>query len=473
MYEPVLSIDLGASYTKLAIRENAIPDRMGERSTTPRLLAVDGDILIPSLGMESRASESEWFFGADAAKMNPSGRILHRNWKAQLFKETLDEDCISAAFVAREFMSWLRKRLLDAGIDPTRYEVRVALPAFNVSDRVGRVIARCMELAGWRSPRISKTTEPHANAIGLFSRGDNVVARNRDGEFLLNFARMFGHNNVYIARARTGVLHGAGQSLVKIAIVDIGAFTTDISLVTFDTRASGGPLDDGWAGIEEESHRLGVIGAMDEPVLAELSGRHGFTSSLLSFDTTERIKQNLYKHEPYDLVLEGRGVVTLGDKEDEAIVERHASSFAEGVAVHATRMLAESRPDHVFLTGGGALIDVLSRHLTTCLHRDLSISPDHVIRELVSHAPSDVATDADEKLFEWRASGIGLHRLATALGGASVILQARKQDGPRPVAPIPSPTRAAVRLRDETTCLCRGLNPDCCFCGGTGMRRSP
>ena len=70
--------------------------------------------------------------------------------------------------------------------------------------------------------------EPHANTIGLFSKGRNVVARNADG-LAPNYGEMFGQGNVYIQAARGFTLFDNHANLITVAVVDIGAFTTDLA----------------------------------------------------------------------------------------------------------------------------------------------------------------------------------------------------------------------------------------------------
>ena len=54
--------------------------------------------------------------------------------------------------------------------------------------------------------------------------------------------------------------------LVTTLIVDIGAFTTDIALLTFDTRSE----NDGLSNIQQESYALGVINELDAPLFKSI-----------------------------------------------------------------------------------------------------------------------------------------------------------------------------------------------------------
>src|SRR5690606_22960826 len=144
---------------------------------------------------------------------------------------------------------------------------RVAMPAFKNFDDQAALIARCMDLSGWDDPSlVLKVTEPRANALGLFSEGRNIVRRNRNGELMPDYGRMFGQQNVYIQAARGFVLHGGHSNLVTVMVVDIGAFTTDIASLTFDVTA----MSDGLSAIRQESHALGVINELDKPLFDAL-----------------------------------------------------------------------------------------------------------------------------------------------------------------------------------------------------------
>jgi hypothetical protein len=74
----------------------------------------------------------------------------------------------------------------------------------------------------------------------------------------------------------------------------------------------------------------------------------------------------------------------------------------------------------------------------------------------------------------WQETGEGLHRLATALGGTSVVLQADvksvQSGGSRPAAREPASNKVDARF---ITCRCQGGNKDCCFCGGRGFYAKP
>lgn len=76
--------------------------------------------------------------------------------------------------------------------------------------------------------------------------------------------------------------------------------------------------------------------------------------------------------------------------------------------------------------------------------------------------------DGTECWRAWQTTGESLARIATAVGGASVILQAAaepQRTGPREPVRLPQP------VSDYVSCKCQGGNKDCCFCDGRGSYR--
>jgi hypothetical protein len=167
----------------------------------------------------------------EAAKLTPSGQMeVFQNWKSDLFQGETEKAFADSTAVAIKFFEWLKVRLEEAGINLRKCETRVAMPAFeNLGEKAG-LIARCMDHAGWDDPSlILKVTEPHANTIGLFTRGRNAGGRDPFGEVLLNYSKMFGQDHEYIQRARNATLFDSQEREVKVMVVDIGGFTTDIA----------------------------------------------------------------------------------------------------------------------------------------------------------------------------------------------------------------------------------------------------
>lgn len=447
MYEPVLSIDFGASYTKVARRSACNPRPGHPYDSRAEPVIIDQDILIPSLAIHTKQSRAPWLFGRQAAELTPDGKMeVFQNWKASLFHSQNNKDSAAAAIVAEQFFRWLKDKLETAGVDVQKFHTRVAMPAFKTFDEQALLIARCMDLAGWDSPRILKATEPHANLLGLFSEGRNFATHPPHDEILLDYRRMFGESSTYVRHAR-GSIFGTHERLLTVAVVDIGAFTTDIASLTFDFN-SDDDMGDGLRYLRQESYVLGVINELDRPVFSALKSLHGINWAEVSFKETEIVKQSLYHGKPWSLLTKGQGTINLGGEQDQETVKVQAAHFADRLWKKVSDFFKPQKPKKVYLTGGGGLIPALAEPLAQ-----------HLSANGIIVAPLTYAGSVEQNL----------QRVATALGGASLILQAPglrndPEDGlPRRLPPIPDPLPDAY-----SGCSCQGGNKDCCFCGGRG-----
>lgn len=462
MFEATLSIDLGASYTKVAFRPACVPEGIGMSRQESKVVMIDNNPLIPSLAVRTRNVGQQWVFGRQAAAMKPNKEMqVFQNWKADLFRPINDKDSAAASIIAHRFFEWLRTKLQALGINIKQCQTRIAMPAFETFDQNAFLVARCLDLSGWDDPTlILKVREPHANILGLLSYGKNVVMQGTAGNQTPHYSKMFGAENPYIQAARGFTLFGTHGNLLTVMAVDIGAFTTDLAQMTFDFTEPA----DGLRAIKQESHPLGIINQMDRPFFAELEKQHGFSWSGHSFFEREDCKMSLYQGRTYPLqTFVGKAPVTLelGTEKDMAQIESFAASFAGAVSEKIEKMATDIRPSHVFLTGGGNLVKPIS----TRLQKFLANQGIRVVR--VDDATDATGTD-DQR--PWSQTGETLHRLATTIGGASVILQ-------EAAAPV-QPDRQSLRqhppiVADQPagyrTCRCQGGNKDCCFCGGRGF----
>ena len=175
-YAATLSIDLGASYTKVSYRSK-LPHGDGLQSeATAKILVLDGTPLIPSLAIYTGRTDKPWVFGHDAAVQPMTGGMTRFiNWKSNFFREGNDEHSVEASIIAVHFFGWLRERLASSDANPENCETRVAIPAFPGKEKKAQMLAKCMELSGWKSIKILMATEPHANTIGIYTSGKNVI----------------------------------------------------------------------------------------------------------------------------------------------------------------------------------------------------------------------------------------------------------------------------------------------------------
>lgn len=465
MFDSTLSIDLGASYTKVALRKKCVPSEMGQTEQYAKLLMVDGSPLIPTIAIRTGRKSQPWVFGQQAAKLNPAGMQVFQNWKANLFRPKNDQDSAGAVLVAGHFFDWLREKVEDAGVLPKSVHVRIALPAFRNSENIALVIARCMDLSGWDSPLILRATEPHANVVGLFSNGRNVSMRNAAGSVRLHYGATFDFQGPYIQAARSYVLQGTRTNLFDALVIDIGAFTVDFAAMTFDFGTSDG--GDGLKIVREESHALGVVHDLDRPVLASLGKRHNFDSADLSFTDQELLKHALYHGKPHTLLTRGRGSIRLGDDLDLKTVDAVCSGFSDAIRRQVEMFLdAGRRPSIAFITGGGAKIVAVAENLKGWLRsKRISVVP----------IEDEESPTGQANWRKWEDTGEGLNRLATALGCASTVLQDSEELLSESRSSLAETKPAAVQRasadseRRLVPCRCQGGNKDCCFCGGRGQ----
>jgi hypothetical protein len=314
-----------------------------------------------------------------------------------------------------------------------------------------------MEMAGWGCPAILKVTEPYANVLGLFTSGENHLWQNKFGEVLLNYGQMFGMDSGYVERARSTVLGDArGRRVYRVMVIDIGAFTTDIAALAFDVSSE----QDGLTNVEQDSYAVGVINQLDRPLFKALEKRYGFSVGDVSFEQIEQMKTDLYQGKSHSLLIKGKGGFEIGGEIDNNLVEKHIKEFAQEVCRMTGKHLERQKPDEVRLTGGGSLIGTVAAQVTKFL-RSKRI-------RVESSDDFETVLQGNKKWRVWHDTGEALVRLATAVGGASVILQA-------PASPREPSVAKKIRMpepvRDYLECFCRGGNKDCCFCDGRGFYR--
>ena len=450
MFDETVSIDLGASYTKISHREAIVPNQIGTFPKEAKILMIDGSPLIPSLAIRTRDPQRPWFFGREAALMNPGSEMqVFQNWKADLFRPANDKVSGTAIVIAHRFFVWLKSKLEAEGINLKKCQTRIAMPAFNTFDERAELIARCMDLSGWDDPAlILKVREPRANVIGMFAEGRNVVMNGRQHGLNLHYKQMFGSQNVYV-QAALNFLDGTHGNLVKILVVDIGAFTTDIALLTFDVTDQHEGLNIG----RQNSWPLGVINELDKPMFAQLGERHGFSQTQLSFVDSEELKKAIHNRQTWsrNILVNGNPLqLNLGSNEDFEIAESVSKKFAAEIWGKLSTLAAAERPERIFLTGGGSLIPSVSKEIT-----NLAAQSGLHVQSVIQRSEA------------W--GGESLQRLATALGGCNVILQASADTSQQAETVIQQrPPLVLNPISGFNDCRCHGKNRDCCFCNGLG-----
>ena len=455
MKSPTICIDLGASYTKVGFRPECTPAIGAPFDHEASVLLVDGNPLIPSLAVQTKGSDSRWLFGMEAADYRPAaGSVVHTNWKSGLYQSGNDGQAAHAAVIAEKFFSWLKGKLTPFVNDWAFNRVRITLPAFANGKNLEAVVRKCLDLADWNPGEIEITTEPHANAIGLMTVGRNIVTRGRDGVFV-DFGSMFGQGNPYIRTARSAILGSAKKKFLRVAVIDIGAFTTDLAILEFNV-ATLGSSDDGLSALEQESFPVGTHDFLDNLFWKRLHAEHGDFIDRLTFAEKEELKRRIFVGEEYSVTIEGMRM-RFGSAGDVAAASQSAYDFSTKVWNDIKRTFSAANADVVYLTGGGSKIESVADQLAKNIS-NIATQPAVAMHKKTSGTGWK----------NWRSSGEGLDRLATAIGGVSVI-------GPQPLSAV----NIGLKLRDRLepsfqadrptikSCTCHG-NPDCPLCKGSG-----
>ena len=459
--EPILSIDLGSAYTKVAFRPQIFPGQSFTEES--KELILDDTALIPSIVLRDPAGT--WHFGKTAAGLKPiAGWQAWENWKKALLDS--DDPPDTAIVVATNFLSWLRGRIQTFVPDIGQTRVRIALPAFENFGRKSRLLKECMAKAGWNPDLVKPVREPHANIIGLMCRGKNHVTWPANGNTpSLNYGRMLGHNGL-LQLAQNFYTNGTRSSrYLKGIVLDIGAYTTDIAPMIIDLAAEISHYGDGIEVLNPTSSRLGISAELDDPLFRELLSLSAFDRSQVTFGQFELLKEVLYKGEKYVDTNE-KGEITIGTNDHQQLFDSHFERFAGAVWATLAPVAAQHKPEWIALTGGGNCITRLSQK----------------IRQRIESAGFKVGTLGDgatrqsqdaqgiSGLTTWSETGGELKRLATALGAVSPILDVPSNSPCTSNRDWLAEVAAEKPSADpqEVQCQCKGLNPDCNICDGRG-----
>lgn len=446
MFPDTISIDFGASTTKVAFRAKCEPSGIGEYSHDAKMFAVDSSILIPTMAIETGRSDKPWFFGREAEQLTPSPEMkVHRNWKADLLRPDNGPEAARSAIVAHHFFHWLREKLLTANALPKKSQVRILLPAFDDFDALKQIVIECMRSAGWKE-QVEFGNEPRANALGLLSEGRNVYRKGKRFESL-DFGSTFGQGNPYIQAARRVVLNGSSERIFRMAIWDIGAFTTDLAILQFNVVDSS---HDGLFGCTQHSVPIGAYQGIELPLFGYLKDLHGFDHAKLSASLFTEVKKTVLAGKKY-----AYRTSELGDSDDQEVIGAVLENFVTDIWSQVQNLIGSETIHSTYLTGGVANIP-----------RVAEILRKHIPNLLVAGLP-----DSDEQLnlsktyiIDWKEDGdAGVRRIATALGGCSFLYSDE-------ISTVPSeePPTTFVSGSDQKPCICRGMNPDCWRCDGSG-----
>lgn len=461
--QPVLGIDMGAAYTKVAFRRGVKPGE--DFCSESEQFVLDDKALIPSIVIKD--SEGQWHFGNIAFGLRPGpGWEVFENWKKTLFDTDTPPE--SATIPAIRFLNWLREQVQEQIPESREARIRIAMPALENFSQKAFLLRECFVKAGWHQDLFFPVYEPHANIIGLLVKGKNYVFWSADGiKSYLDYDKLFKaygmlnlNQMLYSNRTRSRFLKGM--------ILDIGAYTTDVAPLIIDLEKEMDQYGDGIEAINNFSIRYGISSELDAPLLGELF-------SLVSFDRTrstpleiELIKEDVYGGKK-NFVRLGTTEVELGNAEHQQLVSRHLDRFVAELWPLISKAVADHKPEWIMLSGGGSCIKRMAEILNRRIDREGSRSTPDVDLENSRRVHGQFKNG----LYPWLSTDSGLKRLATSLGATSCLLD----------VPYDAKTSARRNWKEETKwedtrlkdygryrdCDCNGKNKNCDRCGGSGF----
>jgi len=459
---PVLAIDMGAAYSKVAFRRGVRPGETFYSESQQLLL--DGKALIPSVVI--RDSDGQWYFGNVAFGLRPGlGWQVFENWKKALFDS--DAPSESAIIPAVRFLTWLREQVQAQIPESREARIRIALPALENFPQIALLLRECFVKAGWHQDLFFPVYEPHANIIGLLVKGKNHVFWSADGvKPYLDYDKLFKaygmlnlNRMLYSNRTRSRFLKGI--------ILDIGAFTTDVAPLIIDLEKEMDQYGDGIEAINNFSVRYGISSELDGPLLGELFSLVAFDRTVSKTEEIELIKEAVYAGKNYFI---STGNMEIGTPAHQKIVSRHLDRFVAGLWPLISGAVAEHKPEWIMLSGGGSCIKQLAAILNRRIDSEGSRSTPDVDLENSSHGNGQLVTG----LYPWASTDSGLKRLATSLGATSCLLDVpydakalARRNWLTETIKEQSRLKDSGRYRD---CSCQGKNKDCGRCGGSGYR---
>lgn len=427
----VIGIDFGGSFTKIAYRNAFTDGRVSQfEARTSKPITISGSNLIPTLAIETGRSRRPWVFGAHAASIKPApGMNVHKDWKSGLILSDGEPIRKEPLRVAHAFFSWLLESLKNPNVipfDPMEAAVVLTIPALQCSGESLERLTQAVRKAGWINEILIKTSEPRANTIGFCTSGRNI----RTIYDTPNWGDMFSMSHPFIQFTR----NTQSRSTATLAILDIGSFTSDLSLIDWHPNRTEGYLDGGF----QESYRHGIVDQMDALCLPSILEDAVETIDKLELNELEALKHSLYSGATYEL-----SGFTLGTAKHQKLISSTIEHFCDSLWRLIQPVLRSYPIKWFLLTGGGAAIpqvrEILGAHF----------------REL-----------GDGKIQTSELDGLP-RRSDTAIGATSMIVFTSRSTSDKPLRDLPlwPPNRSRP---SNQNCSCHGLNPQCSKCGGRG-----
>jgi hypothetical protein len=387
MESPALCIDLGASFTKIAIRTEA--DGQSILLQDFRLMTGRGEednrFCFPSVVAHNQRTH-QWACGWEAADYRQSDDILIlQDWKSVLFHEKFLEEFFDpevdgevdpvkiflktrdpyfiALACAQHYLKWLHDEQIPyllsqharlEHLTVADFETRVCVPDFVLGTGAGQTIERLMAVAGFENGDAFCISEPKSSLIGILTEGRNQLT----SKGKINNAAMFGDHSL---------LESLTSQHSSVLFLDIGSFTTDIALAQFSNFRS-----QHLAKSPAASFPLGMY-RLDSMILNALPKSLDHKVNLNNLPATEKFHRAVYHHSKLRQFAKSENI-SLGDGTEIplAIVNACLDEFTNAIIVSLKTFLTRHKRGQihsVVLTGGASLPSRISDRIVASLEK--------------------------------------------------------------------------------------------------------
>ncbi|MDF1811008.1 MAG: hypothetical protein P1V20_02305 [Verrucomicrobiales bacterium] len=372
MESPALCIDLGASFTKIAVRPD--PNQSSELLRDYTLMTgrddADNQVCFPSV-VAHNIKSGRWAFSWDAANLLSSRDILIlQDWKSVLFHERyLDEsydpeldgeldpvaiflerkDPYYIAFgCAKNYIEWLFEKQIPhllsqhpklSHLKVSDFDTRVCVPDFVLGTAAADTIEEFLYEAGFETTDTYCVSEPKSSLVGILTEGRNQQVTNG----AINRAAMFGDHKL---------LDQLKNSNDSIFFLDIGSFTTDMALANLNCYRTNH-----LAKSPANSIPLGIY-KLDAVIQSQLPKDVAEKINLNNLPDTEKFHRTVYNVNRMNFDTSDTISLDSGAEVPLEIVEKCIDDFAAAIISACASFLYRNRNGEIhaaILTGGGSL----------------------------------------------------------------------------------------------------------------------
>jgi hypothetical protein len=247
--------------------------------------------------------------------------------------------------------------------------------------------------------------EPYANAIGILTKGTNVLHRSR-----VRIGEMFG-KGPFVTALKDGTHHPMYRALA----IDVGAFTTDFAALTLKPDGNNTADPDEYISIVQSSLPIGVSD-LDSRLIESLPREKGEWLRKASPMEWEDFRPAVYT--------EGKGIRVpdlgvVGGPTDAEIVRGCLAEFSRQLSIEAEKFrrslgaIPQGSLQELLLTGGGSYVPAIRESLMAAAQ-----SPECPF--VKTHAPAIKRVSGGPQIDKLDASFV---RGGSALGGASTYFE--------------------------------------------------